>query len=595
MTTANWLVIAILFIALILFVREKPRVDVVALLVLVACVLTGLVDPRDAFLGFADPAVVTVWAVFILSGGITKTGVAEQIGNLMTHFAGESPKRILLVMMLLTATMSAFMNNIGAVATMLPAVTGICRKLRIPPSKMMIPLAVSGLLGGNITLIGTPPNLIASAMMAQAGIEPFRFFDYAPTGLLVTLLGLAYMFTVGYFLLPAHTTGDSPAEAYQIPEDFLTQVVITDQSPLVNQRINEVRFGLENDVAIVYARRGDDFVQQASDRRLRVDDVLLIEGPFGQVEAIAEKMALQLPKRHQQDEVEAELEAAGDLVEITLSPRSRYRGQTLSEVGFRPRYGISVLAVRHEGEPTASNVADVRLRFGDVLLAQGASRRIDDLKLNSNFIVLDNEKQRRGIRREKAKIAMLVMAVTLISLAFVPSPYISTTMLLGAIVMVLSGALTMEEAYESIDWKSVFLIAGMLPIGAAMDSTGTAAMLANGVIDSIGRFGPTLVMAALFVLTAILTSIISNAAATVLIIPIAIGAAQGLQIDPRPFVMTTVIAASSAFLLPIGHQANIIIYGVGGYRFTDFVRVGGLLTLMLLVAVVLAVPLIWPF
>ena len=594
MTTDNWLVLGILAVSLVMFVREKPRVDVVALLVLIACVLAGLVGAREAFLGFSDPAVITVWTVFILSGGLTKTGVAEQIGEFIARIAGENPRQILLLMMLITATMSAFMNNIGAVAIMLPAVIGICRSQQIPPSKMMIPLAASALLGGNITLIGTPPNLIATALMEQAGIQPFGFFDYAPTGIVITVVGLLYIYFIGYRLLPERTSGEEISEGYNIPTDYLTEAVVTADSPLVNRRINLVRFGLENDVAIVYARRGREFVQQASDRRLRINDVLLIEGPYEQVEALAEKLKLNLQADLEQDTVEEELEAAGELVEITLSPRSRFRGKTLSELGFRSRYGISILAIRHEGEPLVSKVVDVPLRFGDVLLAQGSQKKVDGLKVNPNFIVLDNTRQKRGVRREKAPLAVITMLITLITIAFVPSSYVSTVMLSGAIGMVLTGVLSMEEAYDAIDWKAVFLIAGMLPIGAAMENTGTASLLANGVLTTIGGMGPHVVLAVLFLLTAILTSVISNAAATVLLIPIAIGSARGLAVNPEPFVMTTVIAASSAFLLPIGHQANIIIYGIGGYRFADFLRVGIWLTLLLLATVVLIVPLVWP-
>ncbi len=578
-----------------MFIREKPRVDIVALLVLVACVITGLVGPRQAFLGFSDPAVVTVWTVFILSGGLTKTGVAENIGDFLSRIAGNNPKHILLAMMLITAGMSAFMNNIGAVAIMLPAVIGICRRMQIPPSKMMIPLSAAALLGGNITLIGTPPNLIAIATMQQSGIEPFAFFDYAPTGLIVTAVGLLYIYFIGFRLLPERTSGENIAEGYHIPDEFLTEVVISAESPLIGQHINHVRFGLENDIAIVYARRGKEFIQQASDRPLRVNDMLLIEGPQNQVDAIVKTLKLRHVSEITQETVEEKLEATGELVEIMLSPRSRFRGTTLSEIGFRPRFGISVLAIRHEGDPYVSNVADVPLEFGDVLLAQGDSKRINDLKTNSNFIVLDKGRQKRGVRRDKAKIAVLIMVVTLVTIAFVPSDFVSTTMLLGAIAMVLSGALTMEEAYESIDWKSVFLIAGMLPIGAAMENTGTAALIANSVINTIGIFGAHTVLASLFVMTAILTSVISNAAATVLIVPIAIGAAHGLGVNPEPFVITAVIAASSAFLLPIGHQANIIIYGIGGYRFFDFIKVGFWLTLLLLLTVSIFVPIIWPF
>lgn len=594
MTIDNWLVFAILTSALVMFVREKPRVDIVALLVLVACVLSGLVGPREAFLGFSDPAVITVWTVFILSGGVIKTGIAESIGEQMTRLAGNDPRRILIVMMLITASMSAFMNNIGAVAIMLPAVMGICRQLQLPPSKLLIPLSAAALLGGNITLIGTPPNLIAAAAMEQSGVTAFGFFDYTPTGLIVSLVGLIYMVVIGYRLLPERTSGEAITENYQIPDSFLTEATVNANSPLVGQSINRIRFGLENDVAIVYVRRGDEFLPQASDRQVHINDTVLIEGPYEQVQRLGDALNLRMREHPESDTIEQKLEAAGELVEITLSPRSRFRGLTLREIGFRSRFGLSVLAIRHEGEPLVSKVVDVPLRFGDVLLTQGLPKQIDSLKVNPNFIILDNVRQKRGIRRDKAPHALAVLLLTLGAVIFMPREMVSTTMLLGSIVMVMSGALTMNEAYQSIDWKSVFVIAGMLPLGAAMNNTGTAELIADSAIRASGNLGALAVMAVIFIVTACLTSIISNAAATVIVVPIAVNAAYGLSVNPEPFVITAVVAASSAFLLPIGHQANIIIYGLGGYRFADFVKVGFWLTLLLLVVMLLVVPIIWP-
>ncbi len=595
MTVQNWLILLILAVSLVLFIREKPRVDVVALLVLVACVVFGLVEPLDAFYGFADPAVITVWTVFIISGGITKTGVAEQIGTFISNLAGGNQWRVLVIMMTLTATMSAFMNNIGAVAIMLPAVMGLCRQFNISPSKLLMPLSVAALLGGNITLIGTPPNLIAVASMQQAGVEPFGFFDYVPTGIMVSLVGVVYMILIGFRLLPNRTRGEDVTDGYDIPEGVLTEVVVGQESPLVNRPINKIRFGLENDIAIVYVKRGETFLQQASARRVFAGDIILIEGPSDQVAPLAPKLGLVLRSDMEEGTIAKELEAAGQLLEITLSPKSRFRGLTLREIGFRSRYGLTVIGIRHEGEPLVHNVVDVPLRFGDVLLVQGEMKNFDGLKLNPNFIVLDSSEQKRGLRRDKAPVAIGILLMTVIAVMFVPRDAVSVTMLVGAIAIVLTGVLTMEEAYDSIDWKSIFLIAGMLPLGAAMQTTGTAELIALSVISAVGEWGPYLILTTLFLLTAALTSVISNAAATVLIIPISITSANQLGVNPEPFVMATVIAASSAFLLPIGHQANIIIYGLGGYKFTDFFKVGIWLTLILLLVVVVGVPVIWPF
>lgn len=594
MTGDNWLVLGILAVSLILFIREKPRMDVVAMGVLIATVMTGLVDPRAAFEGFSDPAVVTVWAVFIISGGITKTGVAEQIGQWMIRQVGDSQTRLLVLMMLTAGVMSAFMNNIGAVAILLPAVMSICRERNIPPSKMLIPLAVASLLGGNITLIGTPPNLIAAQMMTDAGIEPFGFFDFAPSGIAVLVVGVAYMLIIGRKLLPTRSIGSELAESYDM-RSYLTEVVVTDRSPLVWKKVNSIRFGLENDVAIVYVRRGDEVLQQASDRRIQTNDVILLEGPAQDVKRVSDKLNLRRRTSLQQNELDRELEGQGRIVEMALSPQSIYIGKTLREMGFRSRYRITVLAIRHEGEPIATNVVDVPLRLGDVLLVQASANRINALKPNPHFIILDPTPTRRDRHPKRAPYAVAILFLTVLGIMLMSRDHVATVMLAGGIGMVLVGALTMEDAYQSIDWKSVFLIAGMLPLGMAMQSTGTAQLLADSMIGLTGGQSPILLLITLFIVTTLLTSVISNAAAAVLLIPIAISAAASLSVNPQPLVMTTVIAASSAFLLPIGHQANIIIYGPGNYRFFDFVKVGVWLNLLLLGVVALIVPLVWPF
>lgn len=591
MTPDNWLVLGILLVSLVLFIIEKPRVDVVALLVLVACVVTGLVAPEDAFLGFASPAVVTVWAVFIISGALFKTGVADKLAEFMIKMSGNSPMRLMLIMMITAGLMSAVMNNIGAVAILLPAVVSVSRKMGIAPSKMLIPLAVAGLLGGNITLIGTPPNLIAATQLQTAGLEPFGFFDFVPTGIAVLVVGIVYMMVFGYRLLPNYGSGDI-SDNYPI-RDNLVEAIVRDDSPVAWEKIRSLRFGPENYMAIVYVRRGDEFLQQASDRRLRPGDILLLEGDPEDVAIQAEAAGFDLITGLKESSLDDELEGAGSLVEITLSPRSKFRGKTLRELGFRNRYGVTVLALRHEGEDVVSNVIDVPLRFGDVMLVQGSAERIQRLGTNPNLIILDNNPAtNQNLHRAPHVIVILIATLFVISMQWLD---VSTTMLFGGLCMVMVGALTMEEAYQSIDWKSVFLIAGMLPLGIAMEQTGTAELLADQMINLTGDMGQTAVLVGLFVLAAGLTSVISNAAATVLIVPIAIDAAATLGVNPQPLVMTSVIAASTAFLLPIGHQANIIIFGPGGYKFSDFFKVGVWLTLLLMIVTVLIVPIFWPF
>jgi di/tricarboxylate transporter len=592
----NWLVIGILLVALVLFISEKLRPDVVALLVLVATVAFGLVTVEQAFSGFASPAVVTVWAVFIVSGGIFKTGVADIIGRRMLAIAGDNHISLLAMIMITAGAISAFMNNIGAVAILLPAVMSISRERNIPPSKLLMPLAVASLLGGNITLIGTPPNLLAANIMVAYDVEPFSFFDFAPTGVIVLAAGIIYMVVVGRHLLPKRTSGSEIAEGYAAIRDYLTEVRVSAESPFTGKNVNEIRFGRKYDIAIIHVRRDNEILLQSSDRLLKPGDTLLLEGHPDDIVSVSRSMGLRLMPDLASDDLDEELTGgdhdSAELVEILLPPRSHFQGQTLRELNFRRRYGVTVLAIRHQGQPVVTHVVDVPLAFGDVLLVQGDQGRLKTLRKNPNLMMLERQPLQQ-YRLKRAPMAVIILLVTLV--AIVMGVDVSLAMLSGALAMVIGRCLTMEEAYQAIDWQSVFLIAGMLPLGIAMEITGTAALLADQLIGLVGGWGSLAVLISIFVLTTLLTSVISNAAAAVLIIPIAITAATTLDVAPQAFVMTTVIAASTAFLLPIGHQANIIVFGPGGYKFFDYTRVGIWLNLVLLIVVAIVVPLFWPF
>lgn len=594
MTPDNMLVLGILAAAVILFISDRVRVDVVALLVLVTLVLSGLLTAEEAFSGFASPAVITVWAVFIVSGALFRSGVADILAQYMTRLAGRSERRLLVVIMITVGIMSAFMNNIGAVAILLPAVVAIGRQLKIAPSKLLMPLSFAALLGGNMTLIGTPPNILASTILQEyGGIEPFRFFDFFPMGVIVLTAGILYMVLFGRHLLPNRKPAGDFSDTYPL-RDYLTEVRISEKSSLVGRTIDKTRFGQRYDLTILRVRHHEkEVVAPTSDRNLEAGDVLLIEGPPQDILAVSRSYKLQPV----QGWTSLEWQPAEDveelkLAEIALSPRSDLVNQTLKQIDFRARYGLSVLAIRHDGESLLTNLGDVRLRYGDSLLIQGPPEKLDLLRRNNNFLVLDMPPiEMRRTDKAPLAVAILVGVLVLVTLGWLN---VSTTMLIGALLMVITGVLTMDEAYRAIDWTSVFLIAGMLPLGIAMETTGTARLLAGQIVSLVGGLGPLAVLAGVFVLTALLTEVISNAAATVLMVPIAIDSALGAGVDPRPFVMTAVLAASTSFLMPVGHQVNIIIFGPGGYKFSDYTRVGVWLNLIMLVLVLTVLPLIWP-
>lgn len=588
----SFIVLIILAVAILLFVTDRLRVDVVALLVLLALIFTGLVTPADAFLGFASPAVITVWAVFIISGALFRSGVADRLARLMMRLGGRSPRRLLLVIMVVAGGMSAFMNNIGAVAILLPPVVSMSRQLKIAPSKLLMPLAFSALLGGNLTLVGTPPNILASSLLdSYANVDSFSFFDFTPMGLVVLCAGLVYMLLIGYRLLPERTPGGDLTDEYPVRE-YVTELRVLKNSSLVGKTLQETGFGERYDLVILRVRRvdGSEFGPD-SDRPLNEGDLLLVEGAVQDILSVSEETSLEMAN-HLPGEKAAARVGELNLAEVTLSPRSHMIGATLKEIGFRAQFGVSVLAMRHNGRSLVAHLGDVPLRFGDSLLVQGTQEKMALLRRDVNFLMLDMPPiETRRNHKAPITLSILVGLLVIITFGWLDT---STTMLLGALLMVLTGVLSMDEAYESIDWKSVFLIAGMLPLGLAMETTGTAKLLADQIVGLVGDWGAIAVLGGIFLLTALLTEVISNAAATVLMVPIAIDAAFGLGAAPQPFVMATVIAASTSFLMPVGHQVNVIIYGPGGYKFTDYARVGLGLNIILLLLAITVLPLIWP-
>ncbi len=594
MTPDNILVLLILFGALVLFISERLRVDVVALMVLATLILTGLVTAEEAFSGFSSPAVITVWAVFIISGALFYTGVADALGRFMLRLGGRSPLRITVLTMVTVGFMSAFMNNIGAVAILLPALITVSQRVKIPASKLLIPLAFASLMGGNMTLIGTPPNILASGILeSYADLEPFSFFDFLPTGLIVLAAGIMYMALIGRHLLPTRYTPSQPSQAYRL-RPYLTEMRVTSQSPLIGKTITEGQFGDQFKVSVIHIRRGEqEPLFPALDRQVQENDILLMEGRPGDLLNAGEAFNLVQTPGEPSLAIEQELTPeSARLVEVTLAPRSDLVGRTLREIDFRARYGLNILAIRHQGQSLLNQLADTRLEFGDALLIQGPVERVNQLRQDPSFLILDTPPlQRRRLRKGRITLLILFAALGVITFGWLPP---SAAMFIGALLMVLSGSLRMDEAYESIEWKSIFLIAGILPLGIAMESTGTAALIAGQITELFGGLGPRGILVGVAVMTALITAIISNAAATVLIVPIAIDVAFSIGASPHAFVLAVVIAASTSFIFPIGHQANVIVFGPGGYRFTDYTKVGVFLTIIILLIVAFILPLFWP-
>jgi di/tricarboxylate transporter len=592
MTIDIAITLGIILMAVVLFATEKVRVDVVALLVLLAVSITGLVSKEEVFLGFANSAVITIWAVYIVSGGLFKTGVADRIGSLILRLSGNSEARLITVIMLTCGIMSAFMNNVGAVAVLMPSVIGISKQTKIPVSKLLIPLAFSSLLGGKMTLIGTPANILAQGILIARGLPSFGFFDITPMGALVLATGIIYMVTFGRRLLPVRRTADEPLTSSELREYF-SDVEVGANSPLIGKNLYESKLGAEFDLHVVSIHRADQPITAFHrDTEIQQDDHLILRGSAQNLISAREELNLKI---HSDHGVElSDLDTNNSRVfEATLSPRSTMVGSTLTEVGFRDRFGFTALAIWQQGEIITDHLRDVRLQFGDALLLQGPPGKVRTLQEGNEFLVLEPV-EIRDDRTNKAPIAAGIMLLVIL-LAMASNLGIATAMVLGSVLMVLTGCLTMDEAYESIDWRTVFLVGGMLSLGIAMENTGTARFLADLLLGALGDFGPLGLLAGIYLLSALITQPMSNAAAVVLIVPIAIDTALGLGVNHLTFTMAVVIGAATSFLSPVGHKANVLVFGPGGYRFFDYTRVGILLTVALFIVSMIFLPIFWPF
>lgn len=627
LTPDMWITLAILVAAAVLFVTEWVRLDVVALGVVAALILTGVLPIEQALAGFSNKTVISLAALFIVGGAVFHTGLAGMIGDRIVRIAGGSQSRLLVVLMSATALLSAFISSTGVVALMLPAVVSLANRLRVAPSRLLIPLAYSALVGGATTLIGTPPNLLASDALRRAGYAPFSLFDFTPVGGLLLGACVLYMLLVGRRVLPerrpegAAQQATTPGELfalYQLPNN-LFRLRVQRGSPLAGQTVQDSGLRQHYDLTIlsitrpnhahepprslagVYAllnrEQTETILHPPPDFRLQEDDVLLVQGD-------AEQMS-RASAAHRLAVMAADPVAEGDVItnevgiaEVILRPRSSLIGQTLLQARFGSLYHLTVLSLRRPGVDEPLDLKRTPLAFGDVLLVQGEWRHIFALKrLRQDFIVMgEREAAEVGAfsRQQKAPLTLLILAA-MVALVGLNLMELVTASLLAALAVVLTGCMTMDDAYQAVDWKSLVLVAGMLPLSTALEQVGMVSLVAGGLAAALGPSGPVMVLAGLFLLTALLTQVISNTTTAVLIAPVALATAQTLGVQPQAFLMAVAVAASMAFATPVATPVNTLVITPGAYRFRDYLRAGIPLILIALVVAVAILPLLWPF
>ncbi|MGH8223622.1 MAG: SLC13 family permease [Woeseiaceae bacterium] len=782
MTFEIALVLGILAISLILFVSEVVRMDVVALLVLATLAVTGLVAPEDVFLGFSNSAVITVWAMFILSEGLTRTGIANIIGLQVLRLAGRREMSMIFVIMITAGVLSAFMNTIGVAALMLPVAVDVARRTRIPVSRLLMPLAYATLLGGLTTLIGTPPNLLASEALALGGFAPFRLFDFTPLGGALLVTGVLFVALAGRLMLPKIRVGRSRHQSQRslrsryklqeqtfmmrVPHDSIlvgktlaqtrigqstgliilalvrfgrsetlpgrqtvlrggdgiivqgrldqfrelqrwsdlviereapvlksmvaakvayADAILHEDSPLVGELIRHASFRTRFNVSVVGVYRRSQYrLTNLAYVPLRTGDRLLVQGEhdnianlekysdFSSVTSLSDEtladdykvdehlFVVRVPKyselanvtlrKSRLDEIfdfrvlaifrdgklklmprGDEVLAGGDLILIegqhedldvlrgfqeleietqvpsslgtfesarltlmdaTLNPRSNLAGKSVGELNFRERYGLELAAIWREGGPIDTDLRDERLQIGDALLLLGPRDRLQLLSNDSDFLILTPLGQDPPDTR-RAPLAAVIMLGVVASVMAGYAP-IAVAAVVGGTVMVLTRCLSMEQAYHAIDWKAIFLIAGMLPLGKAMQDTGVATYLAGQLIDLLGNAGPWPVIMGLYVITAMATVVIPPAVLVVLMSPIVLTAMAAMDLRPETAMMAMAVAAAASFMSPISHPANILVMGPGGYRFVDYLKVGVPLTIVIFTAAMVLLPVFWP-
>jgi di/tricarboxylate transporter len=615
------LVYGVLLGAVVLWASDRVRVDLVGLLALLVLALTGVLTPAQALAGFSDPVVLMIAGLFVVGEGLFQTGVAQAIGRFPARIAGESETRLLVVIMLMVAFLSAFMSSTGTVAVMLPVVVGLAWDRGIPPSRLLIPLAVASLLGGMLTLIGTPPNIVVSNYLASMGREPFHFFTFTPVGLVMVAIGIGFMVLVGRRLLPERPPPGSASappvtsvaaltESYGLAGTIFAARV-PPGSPVEGRTIEELhirrrygvnvvgirpmgeRAGLNLRPPLPGLRPTDEVRPTPPSTRFRAGDLIYLQGP---PKAVANFVGAQHIEILPESEGEEVPEGLG-LVEVLLTPGSRLLGKTVEESGIREKFRVTVLSIRRMGEPIGDKVATTPLRFGDTLLVKGAWNRIQLLERERRDFVITGiprelDRAVRPYRRAPIAVTILVGMMAVMALNLVP-PVLAV--LTAAAAMVVTGCVGGEEAYRSINWQGVVLIATVLPVATALEVSGGMALIVSGLGGVLGQAGPLVLLAVLFVLTSALSQVISNTATAVLLAPIAFQLAMNLGARPEPFLMGIAVAASTAFATPIASPVNTLVLGPGGYRFGDFFRIGVALQVLLLVATLLVVPVLFPF
>jgi di/tricarboxylate transporter len=601
-------VLVLLLVALVLFATEKIPIDVVTILLVIGLVLTGTLTASEAFAGFGNDIVITIAGLFVLTGGLVKTGVVDLVGRRLHRIAGGNEFKLTTLVMFTAAACASVMKNTTTTAMFVPVVLGIAHRARVLPSKLLMPLAFGAILGGTCTLIGTSTNLAVSGALAKLGqnqellerfrlgpelLAPFTMFELTPVGIAIVVVGMLYMLLVGLRLLPSRGGGESLMDQYGMRQ-YISEVVVLDDSPLVDKTLAEGNLSEMLDLTVIGILRGKQGrLPPRGEEVLRAGDLLLVQGRMDDILRVKEEAGIEIRPDFELSPRDLE---GGDLelFEVMVLRGSEMNGRTLRSLDFRDRFDLTVLAINRHGMALLTKLSTVTLRFGDVLLVQGTKECVERLTGDGHVLMLEGGLSGQRDRADKRWWAAGAFVVFLFfSVLHLPQVPLSVAVLLGVLILLGSRAVLLQEVYELIDWRLIVLIAGMISFGTAMEKTGADQYLADIIVRNFQAYGGLAVLAGFFALTVALTQPMSNQAAALVVLPIAVKTAMALGLNPRTFAVAVTYAASCSFLTPL-EPACVLIYTPGRYRFLDFVKVGSILTVAVFAIVMLLVPVFWP-
>ena len=590
MTLEILLLTAIVAVAVILFAFEVFPVDKVSILILSSLVALRLISPEEAIAGFGNPATVTVACMLALSYGLQATGALNYVANKLVDLARESEFRLLFAIIVAVGVLSAFINNTAAVALFLPLTIAVAREQNMDPSRFLMPMSFAAIVAGTCTLIGTSTNLLIYSLAREHLDWQIGMFEFTPIGLIFFAVGGLYLLFVGHHLVPSRKSGGLIRE-YRLRR-FVTEMVLGNTSPLIGKSIAGTNFREKYSLEVVEILRGSSRLLPAAQKtRLEAGDTLLVQGDpqsLLQVQASQGVTIRALPLKDQDLEDENIV-----LVEAFISPTSRLVDSTLKEVNFRQTYKANALAIRSHGRTIRERIGKIRLEYGDSLLILTSRDQLEALRESLDFLVFE-EVRRTSVRQDKIYYGVGIF-VAIVLLATFNLLTIVEAAVIGTGLMLLTGCLRLHDLYSHISWQTIVMLACLIPLGSAMENTGLASFFATKLTATLHLWGPWAVLSGIYLFTSLLTSFMSNNATAVLMFPIVLSTAQQLQLNPQPLVMAVMFAASASFMTPIGYQTNLLIFGPGGYRFSDFIKVGAPLNIILWIVATLTIPIFWPF